>query len=283
MKLAHFSDLHLCKEFGIKRQLRVVQRMLEDAVSRGVDHFVFTGDFVDYGNVKDFGRFCAMLKDSRIKSSHVTVLPGNHDIYPVRGSGHASMLFKFLPDLVTDVLMGRNAQKNFEHFCRLARPFTAPMEHLGPDGEFCYIRMLSKSAALVALDSTHSHWVGRFDPAAGHIDAEVMESISEAFTRHPYARAHTRILAMHHRPWSVRKPQCTNFDNLRQVQSFIKRNQFQAVLCGHIHEFHEKRIAGAIAFCSASHFAIDETEEDLGYTLVSIGRTIRGRVIPFDQ
>lgn len=282
MTLAHFSDLHLCKEFGIKRQLRVVQSMLEDAVSRGANHFVFTGDFVDYGNVRDFGKFCAMLKDAHIKSSHVTVLPGNHDIYPVRGAGHGELL-KVWHHLITDVLTGRNAQKNFEHFCRLARPFTAPMEHLGPDGGFCYIRMLSKSAALVALDSNHNHFFGRLDPAVGHLDAEVMESISEAFTRPPYARAHTRILAMHHRPWSVSKPMRTNFDNLRQVQSFIKRNQFQAVLCGHIHEFREKQIAGASAFCSASHFAIDEEEEDLGYTLVSIGRTIQGRVIHFDQ
>ncbi len=83
MKIAHFSDLHLCSEFGGIAQVNAVLDAIADASERGAEHFVFTGDMVEHANLDDFTPVINGLEKLGFTSSkHITIVPGNHDVVP---------------------------------------------------------------------------------------------------------------------------------------------------------------------------------------------------------
>src|SRR4029453_85758 len=83
LKLAHFSDLHLGSRCGALTKTRM-RALLDHAIAGGVEHLLFGGDIVDHANLHDAVALREHLETRGFLSSErVSVVPGNHDIWPI--------------------------------------------------------------------------------------------------------------------------------------------------------------------------------------------------------
>jgi 3',5'-cyclic AMP phosphodiesterase CpdA len=58
-----------------------LRQALALATTRGFDHLVITGDLTEEGTASQLELFAALLDESGIAPRHITVVPGNHDVY----------------------------------------------------------------------------------------------------------------------------------------------------------------------------------------------------------
>ena len=271
VRIAHFSDLHLCPELGTDFQIEVVLALIEDAKRRKCDHFVFTGDFVDYANLDDLSRLYRVFRQAGLKATNTTIIPGNHDIFPIPGWGLSAIE---IAKRTLTMLRG-NAQGNYESFIRRSRfvlKGTTPIWH---NESFPFIRKLSKDVLLVGVDSTNDHWTGRLQFSKGSFDPQDAEAILETLHSKPYANCQRRILAIHHLPIELKDFRSLEFKDVEFVQNFIVEAGFDLVLCGHVHFFGQMQIGQAMVVCSGCHFCRDQSLDTIGYSLINLGRSIR--------
>jgi 3',5'-cyclic AMP phosphodiesterase CpdA len=137
MRVAHFSDLHVLALEGVsvtrflnkritgwvnlrlKREhshkpahVRAVARAVAQA---GVDHVVITGDLTNLALEQEFSAVRRLLDEELgMDPRHVTIVPGNHDLYTA-GALRARRFTRFfepymdgdLPELAADLALGR--------------------------------------------------------------------------------------------------------------------------------------------------------------------------------
>jgi len=137
MRVAHFSDLHvlalegvetarfLNKRFtgwvnlrlkrGHKHRTAYVRAIAREVTSAKVDHVVITGDLTNLALEQEFEAVRSLLEDDLgFDAKHVTIVPGNHDLY-TRGALRDRRFTTFfdrwmvsdLPELAADLPLGR--------------------------------------------------------------------------------------------------------------------------------------------------------------------------------
>lgn len=137
MRVAHFSDLHvlalegvetarfLNKRFtgwvnlklkrGHKHRPSYVRAIAQEITRAKVDHVVITGDLTNLALEQEFGAVRDLLeKELGLSAEHVSIVPGNHDLY-TRGAMRARRFTNFfqpwlasdLPSLGVDIDLGR--------------------------------------------------------------------------------------------------------------------------------------------------------------------------------
>ena len=80
-RLAHITDVHI-KYNSPEPNLGVFRALLNDAVSRGCDHILLTGDLSDYCDNRDFAIIRNLLTEFKLLDpDRLSVVPGNHDIF----------------------------------------------------------------------------------------------------------------------------------------------------------------------------------------------------------
>ena len=275
MRIAHFSDFHICPELGSDWQIATVMEMIADARKRGADHFVFTGDFVDYANLDDLSSLYREFRAVGLADTNTTVIPGNHDIFPIPGCGlsHRQKVSHGLR------MIRGNAQSTHNSFVRRSSFLLKGTTPIWQGSRFPFIRKLSKEVLLVGLDTTNARWTGRFQFAQGSFDPQDAEAILEVVKSKPYAPCKRRILAIHHQPWAEKDLRACDFEDVEMVQAFIAVAGFDLVLCGHVHLFDQIPMGKATIVCSACHFERGQDLDCVGYHLITLGRSIRVKAI----
>lgn len=103
MKLAHFSDVHALSLEGVrpwqflnkrvagylnlrlkrreKHPVALFRAIVDDLNARPVDHVVVTGDLTNLSLRPEFALAREILDGIRLGPEHVSVIPGNHDVY----------------------------------------------------------------------------------------------------------------------------------------------------------------------------------------------------------
>src|SRR3954464_8964275 len=133
MRVAHFSDLHVLALDGVspsrfmnKRftgwvNLRLkrehkhrpghVRAVAREVARAKVDHVVITGDLTNLALEQEFEAVKRLIEeDLGVDPQHVTIVPGNHDLY-TRGAMRAQRFTQFfasylesdLPELAADI------------------------------------------------------------------------------------------------------------------------------------------------------------------------------------
>lgn len=137
MRVAHLSDLHVLALDGVSR-LRFINKRFTGlvnlrvkrehkhrpghllAVARAirlakVDHVVITGDLTNLALEQEFEAVLRLVEEELgVDPEHVTIVPGNHDLY-TRGAMRSQRFTRFfapylksdLPDLAADISLGR--------------------------------------------------------------------------------------------------------------------------------------------------------------------------------
>lgn len=137
MRVAHFSDLHVLALEGVSRSrflnkrftglvnLRLkrehkhrpghVRAVAREVARAKVDHVVITGDLTNLALEQEFEAVKRLIEeDLGLDAEHVTIVPGNHDLY-TRGAMRAQRFTRFfapylesdLPELAADISLGR--------------------------------------------------------------------------------------------------------------------------------------------------------------------------------
>lgn len=137
MRVAHFSDLHVLALEGVSRSrflnkrftglvnLRLkrehkhrpahVRAVAREVARAKVDHVVITGDLTNLALEQEFEAVKRLIEeDLGLDAQHVTVVPGNHDLY-THGSLRDRRFSRFfapylesdLPDLAAEIALGR--------------------------------------------------------------------------------------------------------------------------------------------------------------------------------
>ncbi len=307
-RLAHLSDLHLQGSRDPRRQRRILN-LVQGVIGSGVDHLLLGGDLVHDGDLQDLAPLIHLLKKAGFFfSERLSVVPGNHDIWPFSGDNPVDEVIESgLQDLKA-ILSLRDwpAQQRYERFLELFAP--AYRGTVRPDEEDRLPCVKGVGPVMLGLlDSTsdegyHRCSKGRFVRDEGQFLLECMDG-----------HEGPRLVLMHHVPWDLglfnmgdhveRLPRPVkaaasaigvdlddignaNFTDLAGVRKLIRRGKFDAVLCGHLHLWDDgpcgtgyfKEIHGVPVYCMGRSGAMHQDDRWAQFAWHDIevsGRTVK--------
>ncbi len=223
MKLAHFSDVHALSLDGArpwqflnkrvagylnlrlnrreKHPVALFRAIVDDLNSRPVDHVVVTGDLTNLSLRPEFELARQILDGLALGPEHVTVIPGNHDVYT----------------------LGALQQKLFR---RLLQPYATA------DGkasvEFPLVRVRGE-VAVVGLSTA----LPSPPPLAdGWLGAEQIDAVDRALAA---LEGKFRVLLLHHPPYRNRHAVLRGLRDRRSLQKVLAQRGCELVLHGHEH------------------------------------------------
>ncbi len=261
MRLAHFSDFHICHRDAALEAQRAAA-LVDHPIESGAKHLVFSGDLANHGNLKDLDPLVASLqKHGFLRAERLTVVPGNHDIWPFGERSFAADIWDWAKSNLASLCALKPdlpAQRRFEDFVRTFGPAYQGATRASRSNPFPCLKQVG-DARLVLLDTTA-------DLALRHAQGLLAEEDAEWVLETLTPLEGPRILVMHHWPfeWSTVDPNVianrlptfarkaiellggdpdqlardlvdVNFRDLKAVRRFIKAGRFDAVLCGHLH------------------------------------------------
>jgi len=272
-RIAHVSDLHVLSPMGVdlRRVLfdkrvtgyvnlltkrgRVYRRdylfAVLAAAAADADHMVVTGDITNLSLEGEYAEAVVLLRDVA-RTTEVTVIPGNHDIYlPV-------------------ILHERRFPHHFNPFMQSDLP------ELGvdlPAGHFPSVK-LRGPAAIIGLSSAvpRPPFV-----SAGYVGKLQLEALARVL-KHPEVARRTAVVLVHHSPFDDRfrveqwRSGLVDARGLRRVLQPLSRG---LVLYGHLHErLHAEltTVHGSLHVLCATAAALDHPDPRIraAYNLYAI-------------
>lgn len=258
-RIAHFGDLHLEER---DEEFDWILYMVEDAFERGAHHVVFTGDIVDAADVDIIEDLMDELEGLGCGPRDFSLVPGNHDIYPLSWPLTLDGVWR---------AANRQSQENWERVLELIDRNMDGIRSgaLLDDETLPYSKHLAPGVVLIGLDSTRSDSTDPTDWAAGELDENAVAAAADHVAS--LGNVVHCVVAMHHYPLN-------DFENVSEhfplefqepdagtVRGWLRQVGATSVLCGHIHEDRERRIAGGVrVFATDSN--IYDVDEDEGIT-----------------
>ncbi len=264
MRIAHFSDLHVLALEGVSRTRLLNKRFtgwvnlklkrehkhrpayvraIAREISRAkVDHVVITGDLTNLALEQEFEATRQLLEDElHLDAEHVTVVPGNHDLY-TRGAMRTRRFTTF-----------------FERYMKSDLPDLAASI---PLGSFPVVK-LRGPLAIIGLSSA----VPR-PPlmASGQLGKEQLAAL-ERMLDHPEVRRRTPVVALHHpihNPSSRVKTFVEGLWDADKLVAALHRVDHALVLHGHLHGRMQRaveRVAGNILSVGATSASLHHADE----------------------
>jgi 3',5'-cyclic AMP phosphodiesterase CpdA len=279
-RIAHVSDLHVLAPAGVElrrvlfnkrmtgyanllmRRARVYRReyllpVLAEA-ARSADQVVVTGDITNLSLEGEYEEACRLLGELT-RTTEVTVVPGNHDIY--------------LPAI--------HHERRFPH--HFASFFRSDLPELGldlPAGHFPSVK-LRGPVAIIGLSSAvpRPPFV-----SAGYVGRQQLAALARVL-EHPAVMARTAVVLIHHCPFDSR----FRLEQLRGglVDAKALRGALQPlsrglVLYGHLHVRRHAKLStasGALDVVSATAAAVDHPDQRVraGFNLYELDH--HGRIL----
>ncbi len=231
MRIAHFSDVHALDLTGVspwrffnkraagylnlllrrreKHSLGLFDSLIADLNREPPDEVIVTGDLTNLSLEPEFALARRKLDELSLGSAHVTVVPGNHDVYTLSA----------LRDQVFAKLFGAYFESDDKH------------------REFPLSRLRGEVAIIGASTARPSP-----PPFAdGAIGAEQLEKIERLLES---AKGKFRILALHHPPLDNRHAVLRGLRDRKKLQAVLARVGCELVLHGHEHRDLRQELAG---------------------------------------
>ncbi|MFA3784067.1 metallophosphoesterase [Melioribacteraceae bacterium 4301-Me] len=286
MKIAHISDLHLSNTFKEKNRF-ITQRLIEDALENGAEHFVVTGDIADNAQESDFLIFREILeKYNLLRSERTSIVIGNHDIFGGVQTAEDVLNFPYR-------CLNTDYDKKVNEFVSIFKELFENTIHYSKNEFFPYIKEL-KNTILFGVNSVaeYSKIKNPF-ASCGKVTKKqylILDELFEFFKK----TDKKKILMIHHHFYKKSK-KTSSSDNalwdkiesytmkLRGKKKLFKlflQNKIDLVLHGHSHEmcdYHRKGIRFLNAGASVegkselpSYFMIDDQDETYNIELKTV-------------
>jgi 3',5'-cyclic AMP phosphodiesterase CpdA len=283
MRIAHFSDLHLLSLAGVgphrflnKRltgyaNLRLkrgsihrssyVRAIAKEIYRHSVDHVVITGDITNLALQPEFELAREVLRDDLgLDASHVSIVPGNHDLYTL-GSQREQRFAAYFADYIASDLpsLGVNV----------------------PAGRFPFVK-LRGPVAIIGLSSA----IARLPfVAAGHLGKPQLDALTRILA-HGEIRSRTVVLALHHpihNPPSRMKALLEGLSDAPSLIACLQGVERGLILHGHLHRRVQQELAtreGSLTSVGATSASLHHENEArfAGYNVYEVddgGRVAR--------
>ncbi len=255
MKLAHLSDIHVCD----KNSASVFTRVLEDALNRGVGHFIISGDLINSGSDEEYELVTAVLKKfDLLKEDKLSVIPGNHDLFRtvfsrVISTGDLIKQKRLIPSLLFDI--ARYTRKDYEHDLQKFNSYFSPVFEGAvtvPDNHqnYPYAKVLSEKTAIICIDSNMPLSIRQnLFASNGYVNIKRIENL----LKHPELSGKSIIPVLHHclyEPGILKQRHDLLFESSQKlhnrdaVVNCFTGKGISLVLHGHYHENEIYQTAG---------------------------------------
>ncbi len=223
MKLAHFSDVHALSLDGVrpwhflnkrvagylnlrlkrreKHPVALFRAIVDDLNERPVDHVVVTGDLTNLSLRAEFDLARSILDGIRLGPEHVSVIPGNHDVYT----------------------LGARQERLFR---RLFEPYAS--SDGGSAVEFPLVRVRGE-VAIVGLTTARPSPPPLADGSLGALQLEKLDATLGALD------GKFRVVLLHHPPYANRHAILRGLRDRRALQKVLAARGCELVLHGHEH------------------------------------------------
>lgn len=223
MKLAHFSDVHALSLDGVrpwhflnkrvagylnlrlhrgdKHPVSLFRAIVDDLNANPVDHVAVTGDLTNLSLRPEFELARAILDEIALGPAHVSVIPGNHDVYTF-GALQEKVFWKLLAPYAS------SDDKSHVEF---------PLVRVRGD-----VAIVGLSTALPSPPPLADGWLGRAQLAA--LD-ETLAALDGKF----------RVLMLHHPPYTNRHAILRGLRDRRRLQGVLQKRGVELILHGHEH------------------------------------------------
>ncbi|MEJ5352358.1 MAG: metallophosphoesterase [Melioribacteraceae bacterium] len=244
IKLAHISDLHLCKDYK-KQNIHRFNQLIKLAVEENIDHLIITGDISDNSNENDYLILRKILETNKLyDSSKTSLVIGNHDIFG--GIQVINDISNFpLKCMKTNyhkkVLLFKNYFKElFENTITVSKNI------------FPYAKIIG-NIALIGLNSIDKYSKLKNPFASnGKISKEQRKALKKLFDL-PLIKCKLKIIMIHHHFYKNNAEAKSSFNALwNRIESYtmklrgkkkliklFRKNNVKLVLHGHSHELKE--------------------------------------------
>ena len=258
-KTIFLSDFHIRNDHDFEQGIQTIKH----ALHTNPDHLVLGGDITDLPNPPYLKKLVNFLDQAGIfNETMLTVVPGNHDIFPL--SKRPPWITLGIPSLF---------RATFQH---LFEPISC--HHLQDSSFYPVGKRLTPRIALVALDSTArnanpTRW------ACGEIPPIHLTKTAEFFTSQK-GTTH-RLVVLHHRPWrtlasseSAHFPMGMSSPPAENTMKQLQPGRPTLILAGHYHTFGDiERRKSRKTFCFGAGISggADEEEGLHGYHTILLG------------
>jgi predicted phosphodiesterase len=248
MRIAHLSDCHINLKYH-PQHLPRLRRVLEDALERnGADHIIITGDLTSNADARDLLTVRRLFESFGIlKSSKLTVIIGNHDIF---GGPHLADDLLSFPDRCRKLDYDEKVSIFQDTFSELFAD-TITMDTQG----YPFLKRV-KNVCLVGFNSIARYSLLQNPVGSnGIVSPEAYQQALGLAKHHAWNTASARIALIHHhtfRPRDVSHLQLADgisrggiaarieqrtlkLHGKRQLFKLFKATNVDLVLHGHIH------------------------------------------------
>jgi 3',5'-cyclic AMP phosphodiesterase CpdA len=207
-RIAGYANLRLKRRD--KHPVRLFEAMVEDLNRRPPDEVIVTGDLTNLSLEAEFRLARTILDRISLGPSHVTVVPGNHDVYTI------------------DALLRHPFRRAFRPYAESDAPADDPFPLVRVRGEVAIVGVSSARPSPVPF-------------ADGRIGDRQLAAVERALAAHADK---FRILALHHPPYTNRHALLRGLRDRRALQAVLLRTGCELVLHGHEHRDLRQELAG---------------------------------------
>jgi 3',5'-cyclic AMP phosphodiesterase CpdA len=231
LKIAHFSDVHALSLTGArawqfltkraagyvnlrlnrreKHPVRLFEAVVEDINAQPIDEVVCTGDLTNLSLEPEFRLARGILDRLRLGPSHVTVVPGNHDVYTL------------------DAMLSHGFQRAFSPYASSDSNGTS-FPVVRERGDVVIVGVSTARPSPVPLADG---WIGR----------PQLHALEDALAR---TRGRFRVLLLHHPPYTNRHAILRGLRDRGALQRLLRRVGAELVLHGHEHRDVRRELEG---------------------------------------
>jgi len=196
-----------------KHNMALLQALLEDLPSRGVDHLALTGDMCNIALESEWAAALRWIEATKLPADRVTVIPGNHDAY----------VHKVVRDGV------------FERM--FAAYQTAELR--AEDATYPFVRLRGDVALVCTSTGVPTGDTG----AWGRVGESQLVRLESLLTT-AEVKSRRRVVLIHHPPLVNRHGEERNLRDRTALQALLERTGADLVLHGHDHRDYFNNLPG---------------------------------------
>jgi len=244
LKLAHISDLHLCRR-NRPANIAMSERLLFEAQRAGVDHLLISGDISHDADADDWMTFREQLQQyGFLDPAKASIVIGNHDIF---GGVHLAT------DIITYPQRCRETpyERKVSLFADIFSELFEGTERISRDAVFPYAKDLGEAVVFgINTNMAYSPWS---NPMAsnGSLQKEEWRDL-KTLLRDDRFHDKPRIMLCHHHfghkhrrketngflLWKLIERYTIRLHRQRKLTRLLARHNIKAVFHGHVHYNH---------------------------------------------
>jgi 3',5'-cyclic AMP phosphodiesterase CpdA len=252
MKVAHFSDLHICASHR-KDNIQFTRDTLEYVLKAGCEHVVITGDLSHMGSPRDFEILRTIFEDyNLLDPSRLSLTIGNHDIFG--GVQLAEDVLEF-PQRCKAINFSQKTREFVEFF----RECFDNVHCLDHHHFFPFAKSI-KDIVLFGVNSCIEYSLIKNPMASnGHVSKVRRELLADLISFNKYQDKLKIVLIHHHfyryvmkqangdkHWWDHIEHQTMKLYKKKKLQRLFSQQGVHLVLHGHVHEYRQYENRGVV-------------------------------------